>query len=489
MDLFAHANKDATDNQPLAERLRPRTLDEMLGQPKILGDKAPWRRLLESGQIPSLILWGPPGCGKTTFALLLAQNVSAEFITVNAVETGAKALRELGEEGRRRRLEHRRRTLLFVDEIHRLNKSQQDVLLPSVEKGDLILVGATTENPSYEINSALLSRCRILVFERLGESDLRELATRAAAHFGLRLETVLSPEGLSRLLEFSDGDGRRILNILEVVLNLYRASAGAIDFNPQNDRQPQDALDEAHNAPGGGGQDVLAEPVLHPAEGPLDGPEEGDRRDREFTWPLTAEGLALVVDAPGLRYDKSADEHYDTVSAFIKSIRGSDPDAGVYYLARMIKGGEDPVFIARRLVILASEDVGNADPRALSVAVAGLQAVELVGWPEAAITLAQVTTYLASAPKSNRAYVALQKAKELVETTGSVPVPLALRSVKTSAMKNLGYGKGYKYSHESEKGYIRQRFLPEQLGDVTLYEPTDHGFEKTIRQYLAWLRS
>lgn len=437
MDLFSHANQDSTENQPLAERLRPRTLEEMLGQPKILGPGTPWRRILESGQVPSLILWGPPGCGKTTFALLLAQKVDAEFITVNAVETGAKALRELGEQGKLRRLQFRRKTLLFVDEIHRLNKSQQDVLLPSVEKGDLILVGATTENPSYELNSALLSRCRVLVFERLQEADLRALANRASELFHARLHEILLPEGLDRLLEFSDGDGRRLLNLIEVILNLHQASQGS----------------------------------------------------SALSWPLGAEALATVVDSPALRYDKTADEHYDTISAFIKSVRGSDPDAAVYYLARMIKGGEDPVFIARRLVILASEDVGNADPRALTVAVSGLQAVELVGFPEAAITLAQVTTYLASAPKSNRAYMALQKAQEVIEKSGTVPIPLALRSAKTQTMKQLGYGKGYQYSHEGEKGYIAQRFLPEELGELKLYEPTDHGFEKTIKQYLAWLRS
>lgn len=435
MDLFTHANQESHEGQPLAERLRPRRLEDMLGQTQILGPGAPWRKLLESGRIPSLILWGPPGSGKTTFALLLAQKVDAEFITVNAVETGAKALRELGDEGRRRRLERQRRTLLFVDEIHRLNKGQQDVLLPFIEKGDLLLVGATTENPSYEINSALLSRCRILVFKRLEETELVELASRAAATRESSLDELFQPEARERLLEFADGDGRRLLNLMELILNLKEAA------------------------------------------------------DPNVAWPLSADTLASVLDAPSLRYDKTADEHYDTVSAFIKSVRGSDPDAAMYYLARMIKGGEDPVFIARRLVILASEDIGNADPRAITLAVSGLQAVELVGWPEAAISLAQVTTYLASAPKSNRAYVALQNAQELVEKTGTVPIPLSLRSAKTRAMKDLGYGKGYRYSHDGEKGYLPQRFLPDELGDVKLYEPTDHGFEKNIRQYLEWLKS
>lgn len=436
MDLFNFANQEAPGPQPLAETLRPKRLEDMLGQTKLLGPQAAWRRLLESGQIPSLILWGPPGTGKTTFALLLAQKVDAEFVMVNAVETGAKALRELGERGRMTRLQHRRRTLVFIDEIHRLNKGQQDVLLPSVEKGDVILVGATTENPSYEINSALLSRCRILVFERLESTDLLRLIERACETREVKIEDLLTTEALDRLISFADGDGRKIVNLVETLINARQARES----------------------------------------------------DEDLQWPLSPEGLSHVMDAPTLRYDKTADEHYDTVSAFIKSVRGSDPDAAVYYLARMIKGGEDPVFIARRLVILASEDIGNADPRGLQVAVAGLQAVELVGWPEAAISLAQVTTYLASAPKSNRSYLALRQAQELVERTGSVPIPLALRSSKAAAMKELGYGRGYKYSHDGDKGYLPQRFLPEDLGRVTLYEPSDHGFEKTIAQYLAWLR-
>lgn len=438
MDLFGHASLDQPGHQPLAEALRPKSLEDMLGQTKLLGAQAPWRKLIESGQIPSLILWGPPGTGKTTFALLLAKKIDAEFVMINAIEAGAKALRELGEQGRIRKLQYRRRTLAFLDEIHRLNKAQQDVLLPYLEKGDLILIGATTENPSYEINSALLSRCRILVFERLTEPELQVLAERAANASRAQLEDLVDSSARSRLLEVADGDGRRLINMMEVLIEMKRVHV------------------------------------------------ESDQAG--LSWPLSQDALAKVLDAPSLRYDKSADEHYDTISAFIKSVRGSDPDAATYYLARMIKGGEDPVFIARRLVILASEDIGNADPRALTVAVSGLQAVELVGWPEAAITLAQVTTYLASAPKSNRAYMALQRAQELVEKSGSVPIPLALRSAKGASMRALGYGQGYKYSHEGEKGYQAQRFLPEELGEVKLYEPTDHGFEKNIRQYLEWLK-
>ena len=462
MDLFTLAQSGTPGPQPLAELMRPQNLSQMLGQPKILGQNAPWRQLLRVGQIPSLILWGPPGTGKTTFALLLAQQVAAEFITVNAVETGAKALRELGDAGRRRRLEYRRQTLLFVDEIHRLNKGQQDVLLPFVEKGDLILVGATTENPSYEINSALLSRCRILVFESLSRLDLETMASRALALSDLNTSDLLTDDAIDALVEFADGDGRRLLNSLEVLINLFK-TRGALNEN--------------------------GESVVGATDVEITSDISGDAKTNTFAWPLSATALGIVLDRPAIRYDRAGDEHYDTISAFIKSVRGSDPDAAIYYLARMIKGGEDPVFIARRLVILASEDIGNADPRGLTLAVSGLQAVELVGWPEAAISLAQVTTYLASAPKSNRAYEALGKAQALVESTGTVPIPLALRSAKTSSMKKIGYGEGYRYSHDSKKGYVKQRFLPDELGEVSLYEPTDHGFEKNIRQYLEWIKS
>lgn len=435
MDLFESAHHSASVlSAPLAEILRPKKIEEMLGQPKVLGEKSPWLKLIDSGQIPSLILWGPPGTGKTTFALLLASKIDAEFFTVNAVEIGAKALRELGDQGRTRRLQYQRKTVVFIDEIHRLNKGQQDVLLPFVEKGEIILVGATTENPSYEINSALLSRCRLLVFERLSSEDLLKLATRAARAAGFGLSDLLSKDASELLLALADGDGRKLLNSMEILLQLRSGSDASSD------------------------------------------------------WPLPAERFSEVLEFRPLRYDKNSDQHFDTVSAFIKSVRGSDPDASLYYLARMLKGGEDPKFIARRLVILASEDIGNADPRALQVAISGFKAVEIIGLPEAAISLAQVTTYLASAPKSNRAYLGLKKAQELVEKTGALPIPLALRSAKTALMKGLGYGKDYRYSHEGIKGFVSQRFLPSELDEVRLYEPTDHGFEKNIRQYLEWLK-
>jgi putative ATPase len=447
MDLFEAAGRGANAGFPLAEALRPQNFDELLGQRRALGGAIDWRRLAREGRLPSLILWGPPGTGKTTFARLLAAEAAADVETLNAVEIGAKALREIGEAGRRRRMERSRRTIAFIDEIHRLNKAQQDVLLPFVEKGDLILIGATTENPSYELNAALLSRARLVVFERLDAEALGLLAERAARGSSVALDELLQPKALAAFIEHADGDARALLNGMEALLALR----GGLSPSPS-------------------ASDINAS------------------REKEAKFPLSPEALAEVLGGRAMRYDKGADAHHDTISAFIKSVRGSDPDAAAYYLARMLKGGEDPVFIARRLVILASEDVGNADPRGLTVAVSGLQAVELVGLPEAAISLAQVTTYLASAPKSNASYMALRAAEAEVDRSGSLPIPLALRSAKTAPMRRLGYGDGYRYSHDGPKGYVEQPFLPEALRGARFYEPVDRGFEKAIREYLAWLR-
>lgn len=435
MDLFEFQNDANPAHAPLAERLRPKTWEEFLGQERFASLQGPLLKTLkQTGHLPNLILWGPPGTGKTTFAHLLAKHTQMEVEEAHAVDTGAKRLREIGEGARQRRLMHQTRTLLFIDEIHRLNKAQQDVLLPYTERGDITLVGATTENPSYELNRALLSRCRVLVFERHAPHHLDTLVVRALQSQNESVENVLSAETRNRLVQLADGDARRLLNILEQIIELKRV---------------------------------------------------GDSR---FEWPLSVDGLQQVIDATPMYYDKQGDEHYDSISAFIKSIRGSDPHAGLYYLARMLEGGEDPVFIARRLVILASEDIGNADPRALQVAVAGLQAVELVGMPEAAINLAQIVTYLASAPKSNRSYLGLKKAQEAVRKTGMLPIPKALRSAQTQMAKELGYGRDYRYSHDSPKGYVSQNFLPEELRDEIFYEPADRGFEKTMREYMEWMK-
>lgn len=431
MDLFSAASS-TQNTAPLSEILRPKNLDEIIGQNKTLGPHSKLGQMLRKGYLPSLIIWGPPGTGKTTFALALSQHFKAHFVNINAVDSGAKVLREIGEQGRDRRLQYQQKTVLFVDEIHRFNKAQQDVLLPFVEKGDLVLIGATTENPSYELNRALLSRCRVVVFERLTEADLQKIVVRAESHYALDLESLLTTEAIANLLEFSDGDARRLINSLEIIYNFTRDMAA---------------------------------------------------KER-----LSVDDMRELLQQNPLGYDKNSEFHYDLISAFIKSIRGSDPDAAVYYLARMIDGGEDPIFISRRLIVLASEDVGNADPRALSVAVAGLQAVEVIGLPEGAITLAQVTTYLASCPKSNAAYMALNKAREIVEKTRTLPVPLHLRSAKTALAKDLGYGQGYKYPHSYPSGWVEQEYLPEEVKKASFYEPTARGFEKTIREYLSWMK-
>ena len=432
MDLFSSSSASRS-SQPLSEILRPKNLDDIYGQEKTLGTQSKLGQMLRKGYLPSLIIWGPPGTGKTTFALALSQHFQAHFVNLNAVDTGAKALREVGEAGRDRRLQFQQKTVLFVDEIHRFNKGQQDVLLPFVEKGDLVLIGATTENPSYELNRALLSRCRVVVFERLNEKDLQKIVLRAEAHYNKPLENILTPEAVQNLLEYSDGDARRLINSLEILYNFTK--------------------DEV----------------------------EGELMDRD--------NMRELLQQNPIGYDKSSEMHYDLISAFIKSVRGSDPDAAVYYLARMLDGGEDPIFIARRLIILASEDISNADPRAISVAIAGLQAVEAIGLPEGAITLSQVTTYLASCPKSNASYMALHKAKALVEQTRTLPVPLHLRSAKTPLAKDLGYGKDYDYPHNHPTGWTEQSYLPEEIKDAKIYEPTNRGFEKNIREYMNWMKN
>lgn len=371
MDLFQH-NQNLSD-QPLAEQMRPKSFDDLIGQEKSFSNHRNLIQKLRNGQLLSLILWGPPGCGKTSFATALINEVQAEIFQENAIDLGAKRIREIGERAKRLRFEQQKKSVLFVDEIHRLNRGQQDVLLPFVEKSYFYLIGATTENPSYQLNAALLSRCRLVVLEPLKTTDLRNLAEKALKKVNLKAEDIFLPEAFEQIISSSHGDARKLLNLIEEVI--FTKNLGEQDF-----------------------------------------------------FPLSVERLAEVLDASGIRFDKKGDEHYDTISAFIKSLRGSDPDAAIYYLARMLEGGEDPLFIARRLVILASEDIGNADPQALGVAVNGLHAVELVGMPEGRITLAQVVTYLASAPKSNRSYQAINKAQAVVRDTGPLPVPKALRS-------------------------------------------------------------
>jgi putative ATPase len=444
MDLFTSLAAENLPGTPLAEKLRPKDRKDLLGQVKVLQQID---RYVRSDYLPSLIFWGPPGTGKTTLAQALAREFKAEFVSINAVESGAKALKEIGEAARMRRLQYQTQTILFVDEIHRFNKAQQDVLLPFVEKGELVLIGATTENPSYELNRALLSRCRLVVFERHDEASLKDLMKKAFASESIRgriltPQDALTPEAQDLLVSKSDGDARRMLLGLEEIFAHFRSQ---------------------ENLPEGDARNLVVE-------------------------PMSPETLQSLLGTTPIGYDRQSDQHYDVISAFIKSVRGSDTDAALYYLARMLKGGEDPVFIARRLVILASEDIGNADPRGLQVAISGLQAVELVGLPEGAISLAQVVTYLASAPKSNRSYMALKAAQAYVERTGTPPIPLHLRSSKTAPMKEIGYGKGYKYPHDFPKHWTEQEYWPDDVERESFYEPDEIGFEKQILEYRKWIK-
>lgn len=432
MDLFKHSFIEQ-NNIPLAEKLRPQQLSDILGQDAFLKKYKALFQQLEKGQFMSLILWGPPGCGKTSFVkALVSQAQNIFLIEENAIDLGSKRLKEIGELARYQKLTTQKSTLLFIDEIHRLNRSQQDVLLPFVERGDLVLIGATTENPSYELNSALVSRCRLIIFEGLSTAALTSLVNKACEALGLLHKDLFSQDVLAAIVESSGGDGRKLINTIE---EIYMIRLG----------QPE-------------------------------------------IFPITMEAYAQLDLHQGVRYDKNRDEHYDTISAFIKSVRGSDPDAAIYYLARMLEGGENIVFIARRLVILASEDIGNADPNALGIAIAALQAVELIGMPEARINLAQATIYLSSAPKSNRSYVAIDAAIAEVKSSGNLPIPMSLRSAQTALARKIGYGEGYKYSHDGDKGFQAQTFLPEAIKDKKFYEPVERGFEKKIKEYLSWMK-
>ena len=420
---------------PLAERVRPATLDGFIGQKHLLGDAKPLRILIEKEEVPSMILWGPPGSGKTTLARIIASQTNAEFFQLNAVSSGVKDVREVIDRAELNLTHLNKRSILFIDEIHRFNKAQQDALLHSVEEGVITLVGATTENPSFEVISPLLSRCLVYVLEVLSRSELHEIIDGALRNdpFLKREHIVLQEPEKDYLILLSGGDARMVLNALETAVQLAR---------------PQ-----------------------------------GKEAGKIITKALVEEAFQRKY----AKYDKGGEEHYNIISAFIKSMRGGDPDAAVYWLARMLEGGEDPKFIARRMVILASEDVGNADPQALVLATSCFTAVDYVGMPEAQIILSQTASYLASCPKSNAAVRAIGTAMHDVRTLPNDPVPLHLRNAPTKLMEELGYGADYKYSHNYEGNFVDQQYLPDNLKDKVYYYPTEHGEERNIRErLLTW---
>jgi putative ATPase len=432
MDLFQTETRESSIPAPLADRMRPKNLDEFVGQSRLTGEGRFLRSLMQGKEIPSLILWGPPGSGKTTLASIIARSMDSRFVSFSAVLSGVKEIREVIQAAREERQTRKRKTVLFVDEIHRFNKAQQDAFLQHVEDGTLTLIGATTENPSFHVNAPLLSRCRVIVLEQLSEENLIVIMKRAISdkERGLgNLKVDIEEEAIRSIAEFSGGDARSALNTLEA-----------------------SAMITAQN-------------------------EKGIRR-------VTTASVYEAMQKKTLLYDKTGEEHYNVISAFIKSMRGSDPDAALYWLARMLEAGEDPLFIARRMIIFASEDIGNADPQALMVAVAVRDAFEFVGLPEGWIPLAQGAAYLAASPKSNASYAAYLEALGDVKKRGALPVPLHIRNAPTGLMKKLGYGEGYKYPHEYEEGAVEQGYLPEGLQGREYYRPKETGNEKFIKERL-----
>jgi len=435
-DLFNREERELWGREaPLADRLRPKMLEEFVGQDHLLGPGKVLRQAIESDHIPSMILWGPPGSGKTTLAMLIASVTSGHFIAFSAVLSGVKEIREVVREAGEEWKYQKRRTILFVDEIHRFNKAQQDAFLPHVEKGTIILIGATTENPSFEVISPLLSRAKVFTLRALNEEEIEVILKRALSNQerGLgQYPTEVEEEVIKRISRMVNGDARIALNTVEMI--------------------------------------VLTTP-----------PDQSGIRK------ITTKNLEEVLQRKTFLYDKSGEEHYNLISAFHKSLRGSDPDAALYWLGRMLEAGEDPLYIARRMIRFASEDVGNADPQALQVSVSAMQAFHFIGQPEGNLALAQAAIYLATAPKSNSLYTAFQGVQKDVRELENMPVPLHIRNAPTSLMKDLGYGKDYKYPHDYPDHFIEEEYLPENLKGKTYYHPTEQGFEKEIKKRLeAW---
>jgi putative ATPase len=409
--------------KPLAERMRPKTLDEYVGQEHLLSESAVLRRAMQSAHLPSMIFWGPPGVGKTTLANLIAQTQGYQFYSLSAISSGIKEVRAIIESA-----EQSGKSILFIDEIHRFNKAQQDALLGAVEQGIVTLIGATTENPSFEVISALLSRCQVYVLKTLTEEQLLQIVNHAIENDHILKEKKILLDETQALFDFSGGDARKLLNALELVVSQF---------------------------------------------------------PKEMEIHIANQAVTNVLQKKAALYDKGGEQHYDIISAFIKSMRGSDPNAAVYWMARMIEGGEDPKFIARRMLILASEDIGNANPNALLLATSAFQAVQMIGWPESRIILSQTAVYLASSAKSNASYMAINEAQDLVRKTGDLPVPLHLRNAPTKLMKNMDYGKDYAYAHSYENNFVDLEFMPEKLKGKKIYEPGDNARENEMRRFLS----
>lgn len=434
MDLFeAHRRQELERRAPLAARMRPRSLDDLVGHEDVIGPGTMLRRAIEADRLSSIILWGPPGCGKTTVARIIATTTKAEFVPLSAVTSGVADIRQAIKDAQDRLGMNGRRTVLFVDEIHRFNKAQQDALLPHVEDGTVILIGATTENPSFEVNAPLLSRARVVVLPALGDEDISRLVERAltdADHGVGDLNLSITPDALAFVANYANGDARWALGTIE-----WAAAAA----------------------------------------------ERGSL--------LTIDQVKQAAQRRAATYDKDGDDHFDAISALHKTLRGSDVDAALYWLARMLERGDDPLYVARRLVRFASEDVGLADPQALTIAIAAQQAVHFLGMPEGALALAELTAYLALAPKSNAIYAGYNAAREDVSATRNDPVPLHLRNAPTGLMKQIGYGAGYKYAHDYEDGLVHQEGLPSNLAGRSYYHPTDRGFERDLRARMEKIRS